>query len=284
MKIFNVVVDADMVKIFHDKTGIKSNVMISYTYLRGQAYKLTKEYREMIDFLFLDSTGFQAKTGRPAGTVSGYSLYINPYGHLYDGVFNLDDDFSDPEHNWRNQIYLEKHLPKGAKKPIPVLHADDLFGEFEQYYGDHGFVAIGSNKKPGDEFFRKIQEKYPDLKMHMFGTLNRELLLKHKPFSADSSAYAHTAGLGVILYWRPEENREYSIYLGERERDQSKGKKKGNQPIHFDEFKYREELETFLYSTFKYRRRDLLTSAVAKQIVNFYFFTQLEAYLTSLEK
>mgnify|MGYP001036315121 CR=1 FL=1 len=45
-------------------------------------------------------------------------------------------------HNLTNQAYLEKLLPAGAKKPIPVIHdAEDPFEEFK------GYVAGTENAK-----------------------------------------------------------------------------------------------------------------------------------------
>ena len=44
------------------------------------------------------------------------------YGHLFDAVFNFDDKFDDPEHNWGNQVSLEKGLAGTGITPIPVCH------------------------------------------------------------------------------------------------------------------------------------------------------------------
>ena len=58
MKIFAAIVDAETVRMFYDKTGIKLIYLISYHYLKGQAYKLTNEYRNMIKSLYLDSGAY----------------------------------------------------------------------------------------------------------------------------------------------------------------------------------------------------------------------------------
>ena len=136
-------------------------------------------------------------------------------------------------------------------------------------------MAIGSNKKLTDEVFKKFKENYPDLKIHMFGTLDREMLMTHRPYSADASTYAKQAGFGIISWWRPEEDKEYGIYVGEREREDARFP-------HFQQFEHQKELEEFLHSTFKYTYTDLLTSTEAKWMVNFYFMHQLEDYINSL--
>jgi hypothetical protein len=277
MKICIAINDANIIPIFYDRTGRKLNVLTSYHYLRGQAVKLIKMYRSMFALFYLDSGAFSASTGKSTITIEEYAQYLNQYGVLFDETFNLDDKFHDPDHNWQNQVYLETHLSKRIKRPIPVLHADDAFKEFETYYADYPYIAVGSNQKAGDAFFKKIKAKYPKLRVHMFGNLNRKMLLKHRPFSADSSSFAKEAGFGLISYWRPTDKKEYRVRVGERE--------KGDKKIpHFMEFKYRKELEAFLHDTLGYEYRDLLSKKETQWIVNLYFLTEFEKYVNSLPK
>ena len=155
MKIFIAIDDAETVRMFYEKTGIKLNYLISYYYLEGQAYKLTEKYRHMIDELFLDSGAYSVAMGKSKITITEYLQFLKLYGDRFDEYFNLDDDFYDPAHNQWNQHYLEENLPPGAKKPIPVVHDNtDPFGEFEIYAQmGHTFIAIGSTTKiPNDVF------------------------------------------------------------------------------------------------------------------------------------
>lgn len=215
MKLFQAVANADILKAFYERTKIKLDALVSYPYLEGQAYKLTKEYRKMIGLLYLDSGAFSVSTGRSTISVSEYSAYINRYGHLFDEVFNLDDDFEDPDHNLENFLYLSQHLPPKRKKPIPVVHnIKDPFGEFESYVElGCDYVAIGSNKKLKDDVFKKIKDKYPDARLHMFGTLDRKMLMTHRPYSADSASYARAAAMGTIFYWHPSEKRRGTRFM-----------------------------------------------------------------------
>ena len=89
MKIFAAITTANTVNDFYSKTKIKLNYLISYAYLRGQAYKLTNEYRSMIDSLYLDSGAYSAATGRANITVTEYQTYLKLYGNLFDQYFNL---------------------------------------------------------------------------------------------------------------------------------------------------------------------------------------------------
>jgi hypothetical protein len=168
---------------------------------------------------------------------------------------------------------LEEGLAGTGIKVIPVVHdLQDPFEEFKKYADmGHDFIAIGSNRPLTDAEHYKIKEAYPEVKIHMFGNFQRKMLFTHKPYSADSAAYADEAGTGNILYWDPIDNREYSIYVGGRSR-------KGAGSIHFKKFPHREDLEK-LISTFGYTYQDLLTSSYARWVVNLYFFTQLETVI-----
>ena len=270
-EILMAITDPEIIPAFYEKTKIKLNIMISYQYLRGAASKVAEKFRSMTRLLFLDSGAFSASQGKSSITLPEYLGYLKMFGHFFDVVFNFDDKFDDPEHNWRNQVYLEKGLEGTGIKPVPVVHdVNDPFGEFEMYVeGGHSYVAIGSNKKLEDNVFEKMKKEFPNVKIHMFGTLDRKMLFKHKPYSADSSSFAQEAAGGIILYWDPIDEKEYRINVGERE-------KKGSDFIHFKTFGHRANLEKFLKTTFNYDYQDLLTSYEAKSIVNMFFFHQLQ--------
>jgi len=271
MKIFNAIETANVIPLLYAKTQAKVNVLISYPLLKGNAYLLTKEYREMIDSLYLDSGAFSANRGKYRLTISEYRRYIKRYGHLFDAVFNLDDDFNNPEHNFINQVYLEESLSEMSVRPIPVIHdREDPFKEFEIYAEKgHDYIAVGSNSKLPDDVYKRIKDKFPDVKIHMFGSLNRKMLMNHRPYSADATTWAIQAGNGRFYYWDPIDQDDYLIYIGERElKDES--------ILTFENFPHKAELEAFLSEKFGYDRNDLRTSTEARRIVNLYFFKQLE--------
>jgi hypothetical protein len=225
----------------------------------------------MIDLLYLDSGAFSASKGRLRLTVSEYRRYIKRYGHLFDAVFNLDNDFNNPDHNFNNQAYLEEVLSETSVRPVPVIHDQkDPFEEFEIYAKQgHSYIAVGSNSKLPDDVYKKIKDNYPDVDIHMFGSLNRKMLMNHRPYSADATTWAVQAGNGRIYYWDPIDQDDYLIYIGEREL-------KDKSILTFENFPHKAELETFLAEKFGYDRNDLRTSNDARRIVNLYFFKQLE--------
>lgn len=274
MKIYNAVGSAEIVAEYHKKTKKKLNILVAYPYLKGSAYKLTKEYRGMIESLYLDSGAFSVSKGKIKLSVSEYGRYITRYGRLFDEVFNLDDDFFDPMHNLTNQAYLEKLLPADAKKPIPVIHdADDPFEEFKGYVNQgHTYIAVGSSKKIPSEVLKKIAKKFPTVKIHMFGKLNRKMLAKHKPYSADASTWATAAGLMRIYYWDPEDKKEYLISLKPNEKDSGKN-------VSYSKFPQKAGFDRFLKDTFGYDYSRLVADSQARMVVNLHFFKQLEEVL-----
>lgn len=274
MKIFHAIDSIGIVPRFYETTKKKLNYLVSYHYLRGMAYDLTTRYRDKIGSLYLDSGAYSVSTGKSKISVSEFLRYITRYGNLFDAVFTLDDAFDDPDHNLINQLYLEKGIPKSVKVPIPVVHDPEKPFEELQMYEElgHDYIAIGSNNKLKDEVFEKIKEKYPDLKIHMFGNLNTKVLKKHKPYSADSAGYANKTKHGEIFFWDPDEEKEYKIYIGSRDR-------KNDSPVHLSKFKHKKKVEQFLSAKFQLRVQDLLTDAEANWMVNMYFFWQLEEFI-----
>ena len=247
MKIFLAVSSADIVKYFYDRTHKKINIMISYQFLEGNAYKLTHDYRKMIKSLYLDSGAYSVFTGKSNMTVYEYKNYIDIFGKEFDQTFSFDSNFFDPEQNWLNQIYLEKDLPEGLKRPIPVIHESEKpLDEIEQYSDDgHEYIALASNNrglKP--KTYEEIKKKFPDTKFHCFGNLNRKVLEDFRPYSADSATFIHHSAHGCFYYWDPEEEKEYTIYVGARDRVLSKNE------LHLKGSEKSKQLEEFLDKTF----------------------------------
>jgi hypothetical protein len=270
-KIFCAILQADIVPYYYNITGQKMRVLISYFYIKGQMYKLAIEYKDIIEELYLDCGAFSAKKGNILLTESEHRKYIHMFGQHVDYVFTLDNDFENPDHNFNNVVFLEKGLPENFNRPIPVIHdLEDPLGEIEIYVDQgYDYIAVGSNKKLDDDTLYEIKDKHPDLKLHMFGNLNRKMLYKHKPYSADSATWAHNAGYGSINYWHPGDETEYNIYLGEMENTDDKR-------FYFNTFKHKRDLEEHLHNEFKFEYEDLLKNTYNKWVVNLHYYRQLE--------
>ena len=282
MKIFHAIDNADIVPLFFNKTGVKINTMISYAYLEGNAYKLTRTYRDFIDLLYLDSGAFSSYAGKYRVSILEYGRYLKRYGKFFDEVVTLDDSLDDPDHNFNNLTYLEEVLEGSVKKPIPVIHdPEDPFREIETYIAlGYTYIALGSmgrHKRIDPIIIERVKQEYPNIKLHLFGNLNFDVLQTYRPYSADSSTWALQGGMsGSIYYWQESEKKVHSFHVGEK-------KTEGAKKRHIKKFSlWKEEVEPFLWNTFKFRHEDLLTSSYVKQIVNLYFFKQFEDYVNSL--
>ena len=279
MKIYQAITDADIVPKFYNRTKRKLNIMISYAYRERNISKLVKDYRSKINSLALDSGAFSVFTGRKKINLKVYGVFLRKFGDLFDLCFTLDDRFDDAAHNYENQLELEEVLEGKSWKPIPVVHDfDDPFQEFQMYVNHgHEYIALGSmgeRQKIGDDVLERIRMEYPDIKIHMFGTLNLEMLHKHRPESADSSGWAQKAGMGSIYYWRPSENKSYSYDVGAVDSNTSKKNLVKDSPFY-------DEIKAFWMDKLHLTPEDVVSKSEAKYLCNLYFFTQLEEYLNS---
>ena len=282
MKIYSVVNHGDIVREFYDKTGIKPNIMISYTYHERNMTLLTKTCRDLIDELFLDSGAFSVFTGKKNINRYEYLLFLRLFGHLFTRVITFDDKFDDAGHNFENQLILEDALKDKGIRPIPVVHDfENPYKEFEMYVRlGHDYIGLGSmgsRKSIPNNILGKIRTKHPKIKVHKFGTLNQEMLLQYRPESADSSGWAQHAGKGgSVYYWRPSENKRYEYNVGGKDSKASEEKNVMKCPFY-------DEIVEFWMKKFNYTPETVVSDAGARQIINLYFNTQFEAYLNSPE-
>jgi hypothetical protein len=237
----------------------------------------------MIRALHLDSGGFSSFTIKYHVPLNEYALYLCRYGEYFDCYYNLDDHFDDPDNNAYNQSYIEKLLPSGAKRPIPVIHDPiDPLSEVKMYVDDgHDYIALGSMgayTKIETSVMEKIRQTYPEIRFHLFGNLKRKVLETVRPYSADSSTWAIQAVKGgAVYYWRPQEKKVYAYYVGGRE-------KEDKSLIHIKKSPHWGEIESFLDDKLGYTYKDLVKVPEARQVMNLYYYIQYEEHLNSLEK
>ena len=276
MILVNAITNSSIVEKFFNKTGIKLNYLIAYNNLDGQAVKLTDSYRHMINKVYLDSGAFAGYKNKVKSYIHEYKYYIDLFGDRYDYYFTLDMDFDDPSENLNYYNYLVDRLPSHIRKPIPVIHdPNNPIEEIDTYVGlGCDYIALGSDAKDMGKILEEVSDKYPDLKIHVLGTLRQTLLEKYKPYSADASTYAQDSQRG-IRYWDPNENKGYFVDLESRDKD-SKEKFK------YSNFPKRDGLDQFLRETFQFVYSDLISNIANRQIVNLYYFNQLENYINSL--
>lgn len=283
MIIYQAIGEPKIIEKFYKKTHIKLNVLISYVYLRGgNTLKITKDYRHMIDNLCLDSGAFSVYTNKTNITRSEYLSYIQQVGDFFTTVFTLDDRFDDPDHNLCNQYFLEDGLRDKTWRPVPSIHSEhDPFGEIETYVEQgHDYIALGSlgpKKKFDISTLAAVKKKYPGIKFHLFGSLNRDILFKFRPYSADASSWSAMAENGFVYYWDDIDEREYTIYLESRISTSMNPQKK----LLYSNFHHKNQFDNFLNNTFGYTYKDLLNSAFPREIVNLYYLHQLQEIINN---
>lgn len=231
----------------------------------------------MIGLLYLESGGYRTRKGKANITKERYLEFLKSHGHLFDQVFSLDDKQDDVAHNQANLEYLEQNLMGTGVRPIPVLHDPKFYSSQIPRLAAKGYdyLCLATPHMIPDEIFEDTIRDYPNMKFHLSGKLNRKILFKHLPYSADAANWIHSAAKGVIHYWHLPELKEYTLYVGGRER-------KTNSPVDVQQFRHKKALEAFLSSTFNYSLAELTQSTQARGIVNMYFYYQLETYLNSL--
>lgn len=273
MKIFQAISQAETVRKFYEKTQIKLNYLIAFDLMAGQTDKFTKDYRDMINLLYMESGGYGVRKGRAKVTLTDYLEYLQHYGHLYDKFTSFDDRHNDFKHNFANLKFLAGHLPDLKNRIMPVLHEPVDYLPEIRILAKEGYeqIAIGTPKKIKDQVFEATKIELLQVKFHLLGKLNREILARHKPESADASSWLKAAVYGIIHYWHPEENQEYKIYAGDQ--DKSKTIKA------YRHFQHKEQLEELLASVFQYSPGDILSSTEARAMVNLYFYKRLEDHL-----
>ena len=188
MRIFQAVSQADTVRKFFERTQIRLNVLIAFDLMAGQTDKFTKEYRDMINLLYLESGGYGVRKGRAKVTLADYLQYLQRHGHLYDKVTSFDDKHNEFAHNLNNLTFLAHNLPDIQKNLMPVIHEPGDYLQEISILVHEGYdhIAIGTPKKIKDEVFLKTQAELPQVKFHLLGKLNRQILTNHKPDSADA--------------------------------------------------------------------------------------------------
>ena len=279
--LYQVINNPDIIPVFFDKTGRKLNVMSSFAYRDGIFSTLTKKYRHLINLLVLDSGAYSVFTGKTKISVKEYGLFLKRYGDLCDHCFSLDDKFDDAAHNFENQMILENVLEGKDWRPIPVVHDWDAFKEFEMYVNlRHNYIALGSmgeKQRISLDILGKIRTEYPDINVHMFGTLNFEMLRKYRPASADASTALKQAGQGgSIYYWRTSENVGYDFNVGGKDSKTCELKHIKKSPLY-------DEMSEFWRKQFGYTFDTIVSDSSARQIINLFYFTQMEDYLNSPE-
>jgi hypothetical protein len=282
MLIYQSSLDSKRLAHYNEIMKQKVNALISYALLGSDAAEMAKERGEKVNSLILDCGAWTDQRSPSPTDIDDYINYLSVAGKYYDFYFNLDQDFSENVFSSSNLKNLLK-MEKAGLKPVPVIHS--LYtGEIE-YYIDKGYpiVALGSSyatRLDALKFVFEKFEKYPTVKIHIFGTTNYTNLIEVPAYSVDSSSWGTMGKFGNIAYWNPEseeaDKSEY-IYLGGYYHPDNPAKH------HFVTYYCKRQLEEYLAKTFNFTYHDLLGEGgyYNMQVVNMHFYVELEKRITA---
>lgn len=260
----------------------KPNILLSYALLENDAYDILVTHRDKINSRIIDSGAYSDNTRGLNTDIDGYISYCKfctPHCEFY---FNLDSDFREDHFSPENLENLLK-MERAGLNPVPVIHS--LYTGEIDYYIEKGYpiVALGSSyatRLDDMKFIFERFEKYPQVKIHIFGTTVFKNLIEVPVYSIDSSSWAQTGGFANVLFWNPEIeglNKTDEINYTGRYNPKDKRDK------YYLNHQYRKEFGEYIWKTFNFRHTDMFFPE-NRQLVNLKYFTDLEEKITEEHK
>ena len=169
--------------------------------------------------------------------------------------------------------------------PVPVVH--DIDGPEIDHYISNGYarVALGSSQIKSEEILAAVMSRFygTGIKIHLMGNVSFNFLANFPIHSADTAGWARDGGYGFILFWNPQKdgvNKTDRIYLEEIIKDGPAYK------TVYSTYPYKADLDAFLMTTFGLRYYDLVgpDRSKNKQLVNTYYYAQLEDIITGIHR
>lgn len=155
--------------------------------------------------IFLDSGAFSADTQNTPIDVWEYMEYINENFNTISTYVVLDV-IGNAKETWKNQALMESE----GLNPLPVYHVEDpieyLYKCLEYEYFALGGMAGGIGQTTRTEFLDKCFEiicdskgNLPRSRVHGFGIMSPDLIVRYPFFSIDTSSWVAYAQYGMIL-------------------------------------------------------------------------------------
>jgi len=278
MRLYHASLFLEILKKYHELFRERINVLVSVGINEKERSWFLFDCRDMIDSIIADSGAWSSANGTSAHTVDDVISHYILWGSKYDLYFNFDDDFSTKGflHNYRNQIKMEQL----GLKPVPVIH--NFFDDEIDFYvksGKYDWLALGSSQSTNFDDLRyavdRIKWGNPKIRIHWFGGSKYDWLIRLPIASCDTSSWGKTGAYGYINYWNPcdpEVDKSHRIYVGDRI------KLTGEEKYEYATYPWREDLDQYLWDTFKYRSSDLYGTDqyFVMQVINTRFYVELE--------
>lgn len=172
----------------------KLNILVSYAYWQD---RIIANLEESVDVkLFIDSGAFTAwKQGKEI-KLNDYCAFLKDIPVKPWNYFVLDV-VGDSEKTMRN--YLEM-MEKGFK-PIPIFTRGSDIKDIETYGETSKIIGIGgvAGTSKSLNYLEWLHLRIPnDIKLHWLGVTQSAMIVRHKPYSADSSSWSQTGRFGTL--------------------------------------------------------------------------------------
>lgn len=277
--------NSKILKKYHDKMRKSLYALISYALLDSDTEVMISEKGNMLDGLILDCGAWTDQKSPHPTDIDDYINYLLVAGKHYDFYFNLDQDFDENYFSSLNLRHLLK-LEEAGLTPTPVIHS--LYDGEIEYYIDRGYkmLALGSSYATRPDALKFVFDKfakYPDVRIHIFGTASYEKLIHVPAYSVDSSSWGTSGKFGELNYWNPESekvDKTERIYIGGYYHPNAV---RGD---HFLNYHCKTQLEEYLDQTFHFAYEDLLgdNGYYNLQVVNIHYYLELEQRINEEHK
>jgi len=258
------------------------SALLSFALLNSDTGEMIKRKGTKLRGICLDCGAWTDQKSPNPTDIDAYIDYLLVAGKHYDFYFNLDQDFNE---NYFSSLNL-KHLLKlegAGLAPVPVIHS--LYDGEIEFYIDRGYkmLALGSSYATRPDALKFVFDKfskYPDTKIHIFGTASYENLIHVPVYSVDSSSWGTSGKFGELNYWNPESDKvdkTERIYIGGYYHPNDDPKE------HFLNYRYKTQLEEYLDRTFHFTYEDLLgdNGYYNLQVANIHYYVELEQRITA---
>jgi hypothetical protein len=140
--------------------------------------------------------------------IDSYANFIKAHQGAIDYYANVDV-VNEPDLTWRNQKYLEN---EHGLNPVPVVHYKAALKWLDHYVNrNYDYIGLGGlvgsqSKLEARHWLNKVFNRIcpppdylPLVRLHGFGIVSYELMIRYPWFSIDSAAWAKIGGVGNIL-------------------------------------------------------------------------------------
>ncbi|MFW5720603.1 MAG: hypothetical protein ACOCXT_06285 [Candidatus Dojkabacteria bacterium] len=267
------------------------NILLTYAYRGSNFETLAIDLKKegVTNKIILDSGAYtlnKASSQNLKTTFNGFKRFCKDHCEDFEYIFNYDEDFNSDGFYTNNEKQIE--LDELCHKIVPVVHDyKEEYGEVDHYINNkYPIISLGYHSKNKNEAnITKLTKKIHNsgLKVHLLGVSDYKIVKKSGVDLNDSSNWAQASTYGYIyLFVQGKEDLEVATI---RFRDYIRNPKDDTM-LQYSELSNKDEIESFIYDTFNFTYRDLmgLNRDINRQIINVYYFVQMQDIIRKYKK